>query len=58
MKVPPAPQLPCESDFFISYSTAPETESFRLDPNCPHPEGGDVDTSVYSTALLIPCTLT
>ena len=26
-------QLPRESDFFISYSTAPETKSFRVDPD-------------------------
>lgn len=38
------PQLPRESDFFISYSTAPETKSFRFDPNRPQPEGEPIDT--------------
>ena len=37
------PQLPRESDFFISYSTAPETKSFRYDPNRPQPEGEPID---------------
>ena len=50
-KVPPAPQLPRESDFFISYSTAPETKSFRFDPNRPRPEGGDVDTSAGDAVM-------
>jgi len=40
-----------ESEFFIAYSTAPETKSFRFDPNRPRPEGGDVDTSAGDTVM-------
>lgn len=43
VQLPPA--LPRESDFFISYSTAPETKSFRYDPNQPQPEGEPIDTT-------------
>ena len=34
-----SPTLPHESDFFISYSTAPETKLFRYDPNHPQTKG-------------------
>ena len=44
-KVDPVPRLPRESDFFLSYSTAPETKAFRFDPNRPQPEGTAVDIS-------------
>ena len=40
-----ASRLPHESDFFISYSTAPMTKAFRFDPNKPQPEGAQVDLS-------------
>ena len=40
------PNLPRESDFFFSHSTAPETKSFRFDPNRPQPEGEPIDTSI------------
>ncbi|CAI8001670.1 Caspase-3 [Geodia barretti] len=40
-----APRLPHESDFFISYSTAPMTKAFRFDPNKAQPEGGGIDLS-------------
>ena len=45
-RVPPTPQLPRESDFLISYSTAPETKSFRYDPGSTHAESGDIDMSI------------
>lgn len=38
-------RLPHESDFFISYSTAPMTKAFRFDPNKTQPEGGRIDLS-------------
>jgi hypothetical protein len=37
--------LPRESDFLISYSTAPMTKAFRYDPGQPQPEGKTVDLS-------------
>ena len=37
-----ARRLPRESDFLISYSTAEETKSFRLDPGALHAEGPDI----------------
>ena len=45
-QVPLPPRLPRESDFFFSYSTAPETKSFRFDPNRAQPEGEPIDTSL------------
>ena len=36
-------RLPHESDFFISYSTAPMTKAFRYDPGKSQPEGRQVD---------------
>ena len=38
-----AKRLPHESDFFISYSTAPMTKAFRYDPGKAQPEGKQVD---------------
>ena len=36
-------RLPHESDFLISYSTAPQTKAFRYDPNKAQPEGAQID---------------
>ena len=38
-----ASRLPHESDFFISYSTAPMTKAFRFDPNKAQPEGAEIN---------------
>ena len=40
-------RLPCDSDFFISYSTALDTKAFRRDPS----KGETVDTCPYDSEI-------